>query len=431
MNIWQLLQTSASRSTNVMGNQNTYIHAKIIAQMEDALFVIQRGAATSKAFISGDVQIGKEYIFKMTAEERGTVLTPIQSVPPIKAGENSTKEPHNDLNAVKNVNSKSASELIQLATSPIKTFEKINSSAFSTLATTIDKLPQQKKEVAIEFVNQVIQRGGMSGEGNTLSKIVIGLFEEKSTMDLVNKVYQSLQQQENPTPKQEKLLETLQQLQSTATLGKNEATLQLVKKAVTLLGLDYENKISELLRQSQSLSTIKPEQLKPLLMDFLQHVTTAEEKSTINGLLSKITGFQLLSREEGNLQQLFIPIPILLDDEAKDWYIHISAKKKNNTVDPEYCRIVMLLDLPKFSTVMIDVFIQKKVINLSFHHSYPPLENLVENSTSSLKKALNDKGYTLSSVKAHFNNEIETASPEMDFFRIVLTSPEKGLDIKI
>ncbi|KMJ58622.1 hypothetical protein AB685_12150 [Bacillus sp. LL01] len=441
MNIWQLIQSKVPES--MLGKTSIDIQAKTLGrvfqamvteQLNGALFSIQKGSVSSQATIHGKVEVGKEYIFEVKKGPAGVFLTPTDKMSAVNRLLPSPKE--------KNTAETPTSRPLQTSP-PLQTTQEriqamvttkgdsIPAAAVKELVGMIDRLPASEKETAMEIVKVLVHRTGITSAPEKLQMMLSGFSDKETVLQSLSKVEASIQKDTLPTPVQQKLLEIIHQMQQPQTLHTKDEALQFIRQAVSLIGLDFEKSLSDLIRQGQPLSEGKLEQLKPLLMNYLQQVDSPEEKSAITQLISRLTGFQLFSREEGNLHHLFLPIPINTHDEAKEWYVHISSKKKDEMLDPDYCRVVLLLDLPVFSSVMVDVLVQQKVVSLSLHHSYPGMDPLIQRSASLLKKSLSVKGFTLSAVKAECNLQEESKRIPLDFIRAILTPIEKGFDIKI
>lgn len=309
--------------------------------------------------------------------------------------------------------------------------ESMPANTLKELVQVIDRLPASQKEMAMELMKVLAQRNGITNIPEQLQMMVKGLSAKGTTLQMLGKLEVDIQKMPLPTPIEGKLLEVIQKMQQPPTIHTKMEMLQFIKQAVSLLGLDFEKGLSEMIRHNQPLSEMKLEQLKPLLLNYLQHVDTPEEKGAITQLLSKLTSFQLLSREEGNLHQLFLPIPIKMNEETKEWYVHLTSKKKGETLDPEYCRIVLLLDLPEFSSVMVDVLVQQKVVSILLQHSYPGMGRLIEKSAPLLRNSLSSKGYTVSAVKEEWKEQEKRDGIPLDFLKTILTPSEKGLDVRI
>ncbi len=441
MNLWQLIQSKVPESMLSKTSLDflpitpgRVFQAKVTEQLNGALFAIQKGTVSSKAVIQGEVEVGKEYLFQVKKGPEGLFLTPAEKIPAVSRElpgqvENKTV----GMTTVRPPQTPTPLQTTQERILAIVTQkgENMPATTIKELVAVIDRLPATEKEKAIEFLKVLANRTGITNIPEKLQMMITGLSDKETTIQALTKVEASLQKITLPTPAQEKLMDVIQKMQQPSTMHTKAEVLQFIRQAVTLLGLDFEKGLSDLIRQGQPFSEGKVEQLKPLLMNYLQQVSTPEEKATVTQLISKLTGFQLLSREEGNLHHIFLPIPIKMHEETKEWYVHISSKKKNEMLDPDYCRIVLMLDMPVFSSVMVDVFVQQKVVSISLHHSYPSMEKLVDNSAPLLKKSLSVKGFTLSAVKTEWREHEENDGIPVDFLKVILTPNEKGLDIKI
>ncbi|QFT88851.1 Flagellar hook-length control protein FliK [Bacillus sp. THAF10] len=296
---------------------------------------------------------------------------------------------------------------------------------------TIEILPPQKKGVALAFVGEVLQRSASPLKVNELPGIIKAMFDSQTFSESLTKLEVLLSKTDKPTPVQQQLISLLKSLPLSFS---DSTTIELVhqlKTSFTKLGLNFENSIASMLAKNQALTSIKMEQLKPLLIEYLHSLKAPSEKAIVSAVLSKIAGFQLLSKEDANMGQWFIPFPMQYEEKRKDWYIHINARKREGAIDPDYCRIVLFLDMPIFSTLMLDMFVQNKSVNLHIQHEYPPLAKLIENSANTLKESLTDQGYVLTSVKTEFLEKEATAGISLRLLERVLTPPEKGLDIRV
>ncbi|WP_404432948.1 hypothetical protein [Sutcliffiella horikoshii] len=308
---------------------------------------------------------------------------------------------------------------------------KVPSTSLNEVTEAIDSLPPSQKDKAMELVKVLVQRNGLTNLPEKLQMMVTSFSDKETTLQNLAKVETYLEKANLPTPVQEKLIDVIRNIQLPQTLNTKTEALHFIKQILPLLGLNFEHDLSNFIRQGQPLSEAKLEQLKPLLLNYMNLATTPEEKASIGQLISKLTSFQLLTREEGNLHHVFLPIPVNMENESKEWYVHISSKKKSEELDPEYCRVVLLLDLPLFSSVMVDVLVQKKVISISFQHSYPALEPLVQKSAPLLKHKLTEIGYTLSNVKTEYKEPDHTPGIPLNYLKTILAPPQEGVDIRI
>ncbi|KPB04348.1 hypothetical protein [Bacillus sp. CHD6a] len=445
MNILQFIQSKGIGIDSLYGKPSIdplsqipgrALQAMVTEQLDGAVFSIKKGSISTQAVIYGKVEVGKEYTFSVQKGESGVFLVPTKQDIASHQSLSSPIENKSDGTGKAAIQTTSLPSPSQTTQEVIQALvaQKGGKMPFVTIkemAEVIDRLPPLQKEKAMELVKVLVLRNGLTNISEKLEMMVTGLSDEETTLQTLAKVEAHLQKAAPPTMIQEKLLNVIQKMQLPKTLHTKGEALQFIRQVLPLLGLNFENDLFHFVRQEQPLSQDKLENLKPLLLNYLNQATTTEEKGIIHQLVSKLTSFQLLTRDEGNLHHVFIPLPVNLENEARDWYVHISSKKKNETLDPEYCRIVLLLDLPIFSSVMVDVLVQGKVVSISFQHSYPRLETLVQQSTSLLKSTLAEKGYTLSAIKAEWKKDDRTPGISLDYLRTILSPPQEGVDLRI
>ena len=441
MKIWQLLQHKipegqVNRMEAGIPKLPEIFQAKVTEQLSGALFAVQKGGLSFSARISGTVESGKEYVFHSRQDELGIVLTVERSIP--ANGNSSASSAHpTPLNRTPPI---SATEPLQAPTAQrleeyIKEVDvKLSQGALEQLTKKIDSYAGIKREMAMELTKFMVVRHADSTESimKNLQLVTSALLEDENLAGNFEKVKQMITVSSESSAEEIKLLAQLDKATAPSTLQSPKEMVQFLKNIFAITGLDYENILYNRLQQHLPLSSVQLDQLKPLLLQFEKLMLNKEENSTISNLVSKITGFQLLSRDEGSFQHLFLPIPVLLENEAKEWYVHMTSKKKDGEgIDPEYCRIVLYLDLPVFSTTLVDLLVQQKVISLSIHHSYTPLGTLVEKGLPLLKGNLSMKGYTLSAVKTIPSKIEKSDEIPLEFLRKILDASDGGVDIRI
>ncbi|WP_078380913.1 hypothetical protein [Sutcliffiella halmapala] len=433
MNIWQLLQHRIPESLEVKTNNSLekltgIFQAKVTEQLDDSLFSIQKGTVSYEVKIVGAVEIGKEYQFRSKTDGNALVLTVENQIAPSEKTRafipSSKPVESNQLQATLNRVEQLVSQL----------GVKMPDSTLREIVKTIESYTGTKKEIAMELTKFSLARNVQLPQivPSSLNMLTSSFLDNETMFSTLEQIKHIQKSSNNTSPEIQTLQRQLESITTHIPLNSKQDMLLFVKTLITNLGLNYEHGLTESIVQQDTLSKLKLEQLKPILLELSQRMIHAEEKGTIAQLVSKITGFQLLNREDGLLNHVFLPIPVQLEKEAKEWYIQISSKKKKSgVVDPEYCRIVLFIDLPIFSSTMIDLLVQQKVITLTIHHSYAPIETLVEKGIPLLKENLSQKGYTLSTIKTIPKNEEEQEEISLRFFKKILSSSEEGVDVRI
>jgi hypothetical protein len=437
MNIWQLIQHRIP--DGLLNKLETGKHklpdifqAKVTEQLNGALFTVQKGGVSFAAKISGTVEVGKEFVFHRMREEKGIVLRVERT---ISANEHAAPPLSENRTPSKGLQELQTQSTIQRLEQHIREAGvKLASSDLQQVAKVIDGFQGAKKEIVMELTKFLIGRntGTPEAVSKNLHFLTAALLDDESLGSTLDKVKQLISVSRDASSETMKLQAQLERITTPGPLHSQKEMVQFLKQLFSNTGWDYENTLFQRLQSQQTLSSIPVEQLKPLLLEYTKGMMNKEEIGFVAKLLKKLTGFQLLSREEGSFQHLFLPIPVLVEKESREWYVHLSSKKKKGEgIDPDYCRIVLYLELPLFSSTLIDLLVQQRVITLSIHHSHPSLGDLVEKGLSQLKENLSQKGYTLSAVKTVPKPEDRLEELPLDFVKKIFSTSEEGVDFRI
>ncbi|WP_417900571.1 hypothetical protein ABN702_10250 [Bacillus haimaensis] len=437
MNIWQLIQHRIpdgllNKLEKGKHKLPDIFQAKVTEQLNGALFTVQKGGVSFSAKISGVVEVGKEYVFHSMREEKGLVLRVDRT---ISAIENATQSLPGNRTPSKGLQHLQAQSTIHRLEHHIREVGvKLAPPDLQQLAKVIDRYQGAQKEITMELTKFLIVRNAATPEAvhKNLPFLTAALLDDESLGSTMEKVKQLISVSKEASPETLKLQAQLEKIAIPAPLQSQKEIVLFLKQLFSNTGLDYENTLFQRLHSQQPLSSQPLEQLKPLLLEYAKGMMNMEESGFVAKLVNKLTGFQLLSREEGSFQHLFLPIPVVVEKESREWYVHLSSKKKKGEgIDPDYCRIVLYLDLPLFSTTLVDLFVQQRVITLSIHHSYPPLGDLVEKGLPQLKENLYQKGYTLSAIKTVHKQEDGLEELPLDFVKKIFSTSGEGVDFRI
>lgn len=98
------------------------------------------------------------------------------------------------------------------------------------------------------------------------------------------------------------------------------------------------------------------ETLKPLLLKLLNEQIPASIKEMAEQVLNRITAQQILSQENGPIQNLLLTLPINLGSTQTDLTLQWSGRKtKDGKIDPDYCRVLFYLELERLKETVIDM----------------------------------------------------------------------------
>ncbi|WP_077309613.1 hypothetical protein [Terribacillus halophilus] len=250
-------------------------------------------------------------------------------------------------------------------------------------------------------------------------------------LDAFNMVSTSQKLQEmltNSNPKHEELLaKTSDMLQLLQLAQRNEQSKDgaffkvLLQDVFRVTGFSYEHDLAHAVTELP---------LKGLL---LQHYASGAEKAELSSqLLQQITGSQLLQVQDDKQMayiQLQLPgAPFGLD---KDMLLDIESRKEaDGQLSAEHCRIMFYLDMPVLKELAVDMFVQKKTVNLHIYTQSEATEIAMRPLQNKLKAALENSGYHLSSVKyslsrkANTGSQYTAAKPNVSF-------EQRGVDFRI
>ncbi|MCM3110170.1 hypothetical protein [Lederbergia lenta] len=193
--------------------------------------------------------------------------------------------------------------------------------------------------------------------------------------------------------------EAIQQLVATAEKQyKGEAALQQLKQSLQRTGLFYEGEIF----QERSRDIL--ESLKPLLVKYVQETSsTAVNGSRDNAeqLLMRFNGQQLLSFENGPVQQILYEIPIQLGKYQTELTMQWEGKRTSDgQIDPDFCRIIFYLELEHLKETVVEMQVQNRVVTVNIINESPGIKSIAESLVPTLKTGLEQMKYQLSAV--HF-----------------------------
>lgn len=169
------------------------------------------------------------------------------------------------------------------------------------------------------------------------------------------------------------------------------------------IGYSYERDLLQFLQQPENSNTNETKllQLKALLIQAQHQSLPTEVKDKIDSLLHRITGQQLISvHQEGPIAHHVVSMPLNLFGMDTDLTIQWEGKKqKNGILNPDHCRILFYLNLETLAETIIDVQIQNRIVSLHVINEHNKPVNLIRALQPTLKDALTELNYQLSSIK--------------------------------
>ena len=161
---------------------------------------------------------------------------------------------------------------------------------------------------------------------------------------------------------------------------------QLLKKAVSSLGLNYE---ADPLVDSAKRQLIQLSQGHPV----------AAIRESADDIVLKMNHPALLSQDQSGFLTIVHQIPLYQAAGQTDMTIQWSGKKTDDgQIDSSHCRVMFYLHLGNLDETIVDLQIQQGVLQIVVWNEHPGIKDLAQEFLPSLKKGMEENGYTFSSI---------------------------------
>lgn len=192
-----------------------------------------------------------------------------------------------------------------------------------------------------------------------------------------------------------------QSLNNTLVQNEQNSPLALqLSKILTNLGINQERELLQFL-QGQRLNevAIGNERLKGLLLQLNDGNLPTHVKKSVQMLIHRLTGHQLLASENsGPIQQIITQFPLQLGQYETELTVQWEGKKKSDgKIDSDHCRILFYLHLERLKETIVDVQIQKRLVSIQVFNEHSRPNFLIDALYPVLKEKLADFHYHLSS----------------------------------
>ncbi|PAF38359.1 hypothetical protein CHH58_02695 [Terribacillus saccharophilus] len=171
----------------------------------------------------------------------------------------------------------------------------------------------------------------------------------------------------------------------------------------------------------------------PLKGLLLQHAAQGNERAELSSqLLQQITGSQLLQvQDDKQMAYIQLQLPGAPFGFDKDIMMELEGRKEaDGKLSSDHCRILFYLHLPFLDDMVVDMYVQKKTVNLHIYTAEGKAEQVMRPLQHKLKTALDTSGYHLSSVKYTVSKNAKEAS-HIDTGSNALHIEQKGVDYRI
>ncbi|WP_076366557.1 hypothetical protein [Peribacillus simplex] len=173
-----------------------------------------------------------------------------------------------------------------------------------------------------------------------------------------------------------------------------------LKEMTKVLGLQLEHALITLSGDDMNEIPNDLETLKPLLLKLLKEQIPASIKGMAEQILNRITAQQILSQENGPIQNLLLTLPLNLGSIQTDLTLQWSGRKTiDGKIDPDYCRVLFYLELERLKETVIDMHVQNRIIKVTVINGHGAvLEEAAGRYLDILRENLGKMDYRLSGV---------------------------------
>lgn len=206
-----------------------------------------------------------------------------------------------------------------------------------------------------------------------------------------------------------------------------------LKEMTKVLGLQLEHALINLSGDDMKEIPNDLETLKPLLLKLLNEQIPASIKEMAEQILNRITAQQILSQENGPIQNLLLTLPLNLGSIQTDLTLQWSGRKtKDGKIDPDYCRVLFYLELERLKETVIDMQVQNRIIKVTVINGHGAvLEEAAGQYLDILRENLGKMDYRLSGVS--FVKPVNEKERDLRVKPIPFSEagPYSGVDIRI
>ncbi|MDL4840046.1 hypothetical protein [Aquibacillus rhizosphaerae] len=199
------------------------------------------------------------------------------------------------------------------------------------------------------------------------------------------------------------LISKLEPNQPQTNIGTKELFLTQLKQFLLFSGIDHESFIHR--GKFDQLNIANEQSLKSLVLQALQE-GNGSQMEKLEKLLHSLNGIQLTSvQQEGPMIQTSIHLPADKFGLKSDVQIDFESRKdETGKINPDFCQIIFYLDLNTIGETIINMSIQKRLVNVTVYNQHSQLEDMLSKYKTALKMGLNKIDYHLSTVQFKSSN---------------------------
>ncbi|QHE52175.1 hypothetical protein [Pontibacillus sp. HMF3514] len=241
--------------------------------------------------------------------------------------------------------------------------------------------------------------------------------EVKQTIGRARQVFQAVQDIANSQLTKHEtrtllpLLSSVQQEHAAVLPTGKDYFLTQLKSTMQQSGLNYEY---QLINQQDGVELAKTNNtLKGSILQGLQDALPAQVSDKLSSMLHHLNGMVLSVQDSDQTLQMNLQLPGNWFGIEQDLIMDLEGRKnEQDEVDPDYCHILFYLQLESLDETVIDMRIQKRIVQLSLYTNNDQAENIIKSFKPMLEEGLEKLDYKLSTVR-HRSLETEAKSSEV------------------
>ncbi|PFG04657.1 hypothetical protein [Bacillus sp. es.034] len=222
-----------------------------------------------------------------------------------------------------------------------------------------------------------------------------------------------------------------QQIEHAMQALKQEPTARNSFEYMRTLGITHDADHAHHLVSPDKTREPLPTSLKDMLMK-LSHHEDGQTASKAEGLLSNVTGQQLLSKNDSNgLQNLMFTLPLLLQDKLENIKVFVNSKNDQQKIDWENCSLYFLFETKKLGEVGIALTSSDRTLSIKVKNDMEGFKERMEPISLLAKERLEKIGYIIGKIQFTPLHKKEHALSESLSERKQPAITEKGYDFSI
>jgi hypothetical protein len=136
-----------------------------------------------------------------------------------------------------------------------------------------------------------------------------------------------------------------------------------------------------------------------------------------------------MEQVQSSIEQFVTQIPIPIENGFSDLTIQWNGQKgKDGKLDPNYCRVLLHLNLDNIGDTFIDLHIQNRIMSIFVENEKSDLKMVAAPLIHTLKAKLTELDYHLSAISFEQSLNINKGKKGISFFK---SAPYEGVDFRI